>query len=123
MPTPNREKIWAGGYVDLEVLLKRSRDLRGDPTSSGELVMTNGHLVVEKQQSKPINTIQTRASAFIVFLSVYLEKFSGKSQELTKYMHDIRFALQAQPDFPCLHSQWRTALPVQCLSQKLPPER
>ena len=35
VPTPNREKIWAGGYVDLEVLLKKSRDLRNDPTSSG----------------------------------------------------------------------------------------
>ena len=39
------------------------------------------------------------------------------------FSHRKRISLQAQPDFPCLHSQWRTTLPVQCLSQKLPPER
>ena len=78
VPTPILEKIWAGGYVDLEVLLKRSRDLRSDPNSTGELVIKIGHLVVEKQQSKPINNIYTWTSAFIVFMSVYLVKFPGK---------------------------------------------
>ena len=70
VPTAIREKIWAGGYVDLEILLKKSRDLRSDPNSSGELVIKNGHLVVEKQQSKPINNIHTWTSAFIVFMSI-----------------------------------------------------
>ena len=59
VPTAIREKIWAGGYVDLEILLKKSRDLRSDPNSTGELVIKNGHLVVKKQQSKPINNIHT----------------------------------------------------------------
>ena len=35
VPTPIREKFWAGGYVDLEVLLKKSRDLRSDPLPQG----------------------------------------------------------------------------------------
>ena len=29
-------------------------------------------------------------------MSVYLEKFPGKSQELIKYMHDIRLAASRQ---------------------------
>ena len=74
----------------MEILFKMSRDLRSDPNSSGELVIKNSHLIVVKQQSKTINNIHTWTSAFILFMSVYLEKFPGKSQELIKYMHDIR---------------------------------
>ena len=46
--------------------IKKSRDIRSDPNSKGELVIKNDHLVVEKHQSKPINNIYTWTSVFIV---------------------------------------------------------
>uniref|UniRef100_A0A8W8L937 Tyr recombinase domain-containing protein n=1 Tax=Magallana gigas TaxID=29159 RepID=A0A8W8L937_MAGGI len=75
VPVAIREKIWAGAYIDLPLLLKQARDLRTDPHITGELVIKNGQLVIEKQHLKPINNINTWTTAFTIFMSIYLEKF------------------------------------------------
>ena len=78
--------------MDLAVLLKQARDLRTDPHFTGELVIKNGQLVIEKRHLKSINNIHTWTTAFLIYMSIYLEKFPGKAQELIKYMHSIRLA-------------------------------
>lgn len=96
VPVAIREKIWAGAYIDLPLLLKQARDLRTDPHITGELVIKNGQLVIEKQHLKPINNINTWTTAFTIFMSIYLEKFPGKAQDMLKYMHNIRLAAGRQ---------------------------
>ena len=41
---------------------------------------------------RKITNIDTWTSAFIVFISIMLEKFPHKAQEMLKYMRDIRLA-------------------------------
>lgn len=96
MPLAIREKIWAGAYIDLPLLFKQVRDLRTDPHITGELVIKNGQLVIEKQHLKSINNITTWTTAFTIFMSIYLEKFPGKAQDMLKYMHNIRLAAGRQ---------------------------
>ena len=96
VPVAIREKIWAGAYIDLPLLLKQARDLRTDPHITGELVIKNGQLVIEKQHLKSINNINTWTTAFTIFMSIYLEKFPGKAQDMLKYMHNIRLAAGRQ---------------------------
>lgn len=96
VPVAIREKIWAGAYIDLPLLLKQARDLRTDPHITGELVIKNGQLVIEKQHLKSINNINTWTTAFTIFMSIYLEKFPGKAQDMLQYMHNIRLAAGRQ---------------------------
>ncbi|XP_033762663.1 uncharacterized protein LOC117344125 [Pecten maximus] len=94
VPLKLREKIWAGEFIGLGVLLKSARDLtREMDQAGGEIVMKGGKLVVQKHlESRPIYNINVWTSAFMVFTSILLEKQPGKAQELLKYMRDIRLA-------------------------------
>ena len=94
VPTAVREKIWAEGYVDLEILLKKSQDLRSYPNSTWELVIKNGHLVVEKQQSKPINNTHVDICIYCFHVCIPREipwQISGADK-----IHDIRLAASRQ---------------------------
>ena len=92
MPQLMREKIWEGSYIDLALLLKQSRDLRTEVHTTGEIILKNGQLVIEKQHLKPLNNIQAWTTAFIIYMSIYLEKIPSKAQELLRYMHNTRLA-------------------------------
>ena len=93
MPQLIREKIWDGLYIDLALLLKQARALRTEAHTSGEIILKNGQLVIEKQHLKPLNNIQAWTIAFIIYMSIYLEKILSKVQELLRYMHNIRLAV------------------------------
>ena len=64
VPQLMREKIWAGSYIDLALLLKQSRDLRTEAHTPGEIILKNGQLVIEKQHLKPLNNIQAWTTAY-----------------------------------------------------------
>ena len=87
-----REKIWAGSYIEFPLLLKQARDLHMDAHNTGELVIKHGKLVVARQQLNAITNIHTWTTAFIVYMSIYLEKFPGEAHEMLTYMHKIRLA-------------------------------
>ena len=92
IPVKIKEKIWAGEYVDLSILLKSAKDLVSDWQLNGDLVIKGGQLTVVKQKHNSITNIHVWTSAFMVFMGVMLEKWPNKGQELLKYMHTIRFA-------------------------------
>ena len=93
VPEKLKEKIWDGKFIDLSLLLKSARDLDDSFQNGGELKMKDGKLVIERQiRNKPIFNIDSWTSAFLVFISVMLEKHPQKAQELLKYMRDIRLA-------------------------------
>ena len=79
-----REKNWAGSYIKLPLLLKQARDLYTDAHNTGELVIKNGQPVVARQHVRAITNIHTWTTDFIVYMSIYLEKFPGKAQEMLR---------------------------------------
>ena len=56
IPGTIREKIRAGSYIELPLLLKQARDLHTDAHNTGELVIKNGQLVVARQHLRPLQT-------------------------------------------------------------------
>lgn len=94
VPLKLKEKIWAGEFFSLGLMLKSARDLAKEmDQAGGEIVMKGGKLVVQKHlEAKPIYNIHVWTSAFMVYMSVVLEKHPAKAQELLKYMRDIRLA-------------------------------
>lgn len=98
VPQKLKEKIWEGKFIDFSLLLKSARELNNAIDFTGDLIFRDGKLVVEKQtQQKPIYNISSWTSAFIIFMSVIIEKHPGKSQELLKYLRDVRLAAIRAP--------------------------
>ena len=98
VPLKLKEKIWEGQFVDLSILIKSARDLERELESGGEVVMRDGKLVIQKHTAnKPLYNIHSWTSAFLIYISISLERHPGKAQELLKYMRDIRLAASRAP--------------------------
>ena len=92
IPLKIKEKVWAGEYIDMSLMLKSGKDLVYDSQLNGELAVKGGQLTVLQQKHNQIKNIHTWTSAFINFMSIMLEKWPGKAQVYLKYMHVIRLA-------------------------------
>ena len=98
VPQKLKDKIWEGGFIDLSLLLKSSRELANAMEDQGGLVYKDGKLVIEKQvQGKPLYNIHSWTSAFLIYISVMIERHPGKAQELVKYLRDIRLLASRAP--------------------------
>ena len=73
MPQKLREKIWEGQYIDLSLLLKTARVLESDMTQ-GELKIQDGKMIISKHERSSYLTIERWTSAFLIYMSIYLEK-------------------------------------------------
>ena len=91
VPQKLREKIWEGQFIDLSLLLKTARDLETDMTQ-GKLKIQDGKIIISKNERSSYLTIERWTSAFLIYMSIYLEKYRTRAQELLKYMRDIRLA-------------------------------
>ncbi len=98
VPLRIREKIWAGKFVDFSTLLKPEREAN-ELEYSGDIKIRNYKMVVEPSKPRYFLDIEEWTSAFLVFMSVYLEKFRTRAQELIKYMRDIRLAAKRSTKF------------------------
>lgn len=92
IPQKIKEKIWAGEYVDLSLLLKSAKDLFSESHLTGNLQINGGQISVVQQKQSLITNIHVWTSAFMVFMDVLLQKWPNHGQELLKYMHTIRLA-------------------------------
>ena len=75
IPLKIKEKVWAGEYIDMSLMLKSGKDLVYDSQLNGELVVKGGQLTVLQQKHNQIKNIHTWTSAFINFMSIMLEKW------------------------------------------------
>ena len=89
IPVKIKETIWAGEYVDLNILLKSAKDLVSDSHLNGDLTVKGGQLTLLQHKQNPITNIHIWTSAFMIFMGVMLEKWPIKGQELLKYMHNV----------------------------------
>ncbi|XP_076079815.1 uncharacterized protein LOC143049927 [Mytilus galloprovincialis] len=92
IPVKIKEKIWNGEFIDLNVLLKSTRDLVNEQNLEGELVVKGGVLSLVNQKKSPIKSIYVWTSAFMIYGSVVLEKWPNKGLEFFKYMQTVRMA-------------------------------
>ncbi|CAG2193979.1 unnamed protein product [Mytilus edulis] len=93
IPVKIKEKIWAGEYIDLNILLKSAKDLATDSQLNGDLsVKGGGLLTITPQRQSTITNLHVWTSAFIIFMDIVLEKWPNKGQEFLKYMFNVRLA-------------------------------
>ncbi|VDI48288.1 Hypothetical predicted protein [Mytilus galloprovincialis] len=92
IPVKIKEKIWAGEYIDLNILLKSAKDLATDSQLNGDLSVKGGLLTITPQRQSTITNLHVWTSAFIIFMDIVLEKWPNKGQEFLKYMFNVRLA-------------------------------
>ena len=92
VPQKMKIKIWEDQFIDLSLLLKSARELVDHVDTQGQIQIRNGTMCLVKQKSNSFLSIEKWTSAFIIFTSIILEKYRTRSQELLKYMRDIRIA-------------------------------
>jgi hypothetical protein len=74
IPLKIKEKIWAGEYIDLYVLLKSVRELATDSQLSGDLSIKGGQLTVTQPQIATISNIHVWTSAFMILAHICIVK-------------------------------------------------
>ena len=83
-----KQKIIAGEYIDLSLLLSNSQISCED---RHKIVVSQGELVIQqKQQQQKIVDISSWTDAFLIYTSIYCSVHQTKFQDLLKYMHSIR---------------------------------
>lgn len=93
IPQIIKEKIWKNQYINLAMLLKGSVELE-EICGGGTLKVTDSG-IIEKQpkyMKDKVPNIEKWTDAFIIFMSIYLEKQPQKIHELLQYMSVIREA-------------------------------
>lgn len=103
-----KDKIWKHEFIDPSLLTKSpSRQLANFPDHEGDLVVKGGHMRIESLPCRAIPNIHTWTSAFMIYMSILLEKQSSLAQELLKYMRDIRFAANKSHGWGTYDEQFR----------------
>ncbi|VDI22162.1 Hypothetical predicted protein [Mytilus galloprovincialis] len=90
VPFKIKEQIWEGKFIELHSLLRTQKAM--EEVDEGDLKLKRGNVCIEKISSSVYLSINEWTSAFMVFNSVYIDKYSTRAQELLKYMRDIRLA-------------------------------
>ncbi|XP_033760464.1 uncharacterized protein LOC117342417 [Pecten maximus] len=93
VPRALKQKIWGHEYINLALLLKGYSELNEFCTSAPMVVGSSG--VIETRPAickEKITNIEKWTDAFHIFMSIYLERFPHKTQELLQYISTIRGA-------------------------------
>ena len=72
VPHKIKKKIWDGTFIELSTLLKPQREME---ETEGDLKYKKGRLCIEKRSSGVELSINDWTSAFMVYMSVYIEKY------------------------------------------------
>ena len=83
-----KHKIVNGEYVNLASLLVRHPG--NDQVTSVLSLDQNGQIISQPKQPNKISTIERWTDAFLIFTSIYAAAHPSRTQELLKYMHDVR---------------------------------
>lgn len=90
------QKIWEASYIAF--LLKQARDMRADLILTVLMVVTNGQSFCKKALERYKQHWKT---AFMIYISIYWDKFPEKAKKIFKYMHNIRFYANRQAHLGC----------------------
>ena len=102
VPQNIKEKIWAGLYIDLSILLHdHARAILSREEKGSELtfVMEGGKMVIKQggSRGKKIDSFDKWCSAFHTYMAIYLAKQPARAIEMLKYIETIRLAASQFP--------------------------
>ncbi|CAG2205846.1 unnamed protein product [Mytilus edulis] len=100
-----KEKIWEGKFIELHSLLRTQKEM--EEVDEGDLKLKRGKICIEKRSSGVYLSINEWTSAFMIFMSVYIENYCTRQQELLKYMRDIRLAATRSENWATYDEQFR----------------
>lgn len=100
VPLSIREKIWAGGFINLAILLKGTCEL-DEFCSGGSLCVTSEGTIESrpKECKNKVPNIEKWTDAFIIFMAIYITAHTEEASDLLKYMFNIREAAFKQGGF------------------------
>ena len=78
IPVKIKERVWAGEFIDLNLLLNSARDLADESHLEGDLTVRGGVLSVIKPQKSQFKSIHVWTSAFMIYASIILENGQTK---------------------------------------------
>ena len=107
VPLKLKNQIWEGKFVDLSLLLRSAREIDGHLESEGQIEFRNGVMCLVKSKNSSYLTIDKWTSAFLIFMSVVLEKYRTRGLELLKYLRDIRMAASRSQGWVRYDEQFR----------------
>jgi hypothetical protein len=93
-----KEKIWAGKYINLSLLLKSSAELNA---CQGSQLIFSDEGVIEtrpKVSAEKIKNIELRFDAFLIFMDIYLIQKPQACSDLLAYIANIRQATSRRND-------------------------
>ena len=103
VPSQLKQKIWEHKYINIALLLKGNAEL-AEIFSGGVLHVSDGKVEARPKQTKEkVNSIEQWTEAFLIFMSIYLSRYPGKTQELLKYISVIRDAAVKFPNYAWRH--------------------
>lgn len=93
VPRAIKQKIWGHEYINLALLLKGYSELNDFCTSAPMVVGSSGMIETRPPTCKEkIPNVEKWTDAFHIYMSIYLERFPAKVQELLQYVKTIRGA-------------------------------
>ena len=88
VPQAVREKIWAGGYLDLMHFIPKGEKEKKEDKS----LRIVGDRVIQKDAERRIHNIFEWTTAFMKYMKIYLMKHKNSIFDMIDYAEDIRFA-------------------------------
>ena len=84
-----KQKIWSNEYIEFKTLLKQSPEDQKQKIQfvNGEFLLTPKDNVTRMSES-----IEPWSNAFIIFMSIYVEKYPDETHNLLQNFHNIRLA-------------------------------
>ena len=102
---PIKQKIIKGEFVNLGTLLVR------DPTNahatSTLTIDAQGNIISQPKPTTRITSIEKWTDAFLIYFSIYTAVHPLRSQQLIKYMHDVRLGAQNSNGWVSYDEQFR----------------
>ncbi|XP_062618517.1 uncharacterized protein LOC134280106 [Saccostrea cucullata] len=99
-----KQKIANGEYVNFANLLVR------DPSKfqlSALTMNAQGHIIAQPKNANKITSIEKWTDAFLIFSSIFLAAHPSKTQQLLKYLHDVRLGAEKSQGWVTYDEQFR----------------
>ena len=109
VPMPLRQKIWKNEYLNLSLMLKGSIELSeycfGGPIYTDRIT---GQLITKPQKvNDKISNIDQYTDAFLIYMSIYLQKYPTHAPQMLKYLKTLRSAARTGNGWLTYDEQFR----------------
>ncbi|XP_061188703.1 uncharacterized protein LOC133196870 [Saccostrea echinata] len=104
-----KQKIANGEYINLALLLVRDPSKLQVSTLSMD---AQGQIIAQPKNTNKITSIDKWTDAFLIFASIYLTAHPNKTQQLLKYLHDVRLGAEKSQGWVTYDEQYRLRMAI-----------